>query len=73
MREEQVEIVLKLKAYFSANFLGLADRKDHDLVSYGCDTCGDSTETIEGSEGMSMEAISDVIDKFIETELLEHK
>lgn len=64
-----VLLLRRLKAYFSANFLGLADRKDHQQEYAGCETCGGWSETIEGSEGMSMEKIGDVIEKFIKEEL----
>lgn len=55
------EEILKLKAHISANFMGMADVKDH---SGGCDTCGYGS-TIEGSEAMSMEKISDVFDEYL--------
>ena len=66
MNQETKESLLKLKALISANFLDLADTKDHKQKMSGCDTCGGWSETIQGSHGLSMNKISEIIDTFIE-------
>lgn len=65
MNDIEKTILLKLKAYISSNFLDLSDTCDHEDDS-GCETCGGNLVKIEGTDGMTMNKISDVIDEFIE-------
>lgn len=56
IKEETLE---KLKAFISASFMSLSDRRLDD----GCPTCGDGTEV------MTLEAVREAIEKFKGDEL----
>ncbi len=53
------EVLEKLKAFISANFMGLSDSHLDD----GCPTCGDGTEV------MTLEAVREAIEKSKKDEL----
>ena len=53
LTNEEMVLLDKLKAWFSAHFL-------NDVVEGGCETCGWG-----GLEGMSLERIRETIDDFI--------
>lgn len=58
MTDREKELLVKLKCYFTADFMGIAD--EH---SGGCKTCG-----YGGTSTASLEAIHEAIDDFIKAE-----
>ena len=55
MTKQEKELLGKLKAYFTANFMGIADCEED-----GCETCGCGSIS-----AASLEAINETIDTFI--------
>jgi hypothetical protein len=58
MNEQEEKLLLKLKCFFTATFMGIADHNDG-----GCETCG-----FGGTKCASLEAIHEAIDDFIKEE-----
>lgn len=56
MDKNEEKLLRTLSAYFTTHFMGLSDMHSDG----GCDTCGDGSV-----QGMTLEAITDIIDKFI--------
>ena len=55
MTKKEKELLVKLKCYFTATFMGIAD-----CIEGGCETCG-----YGGTKAASLEAIHEAIDEFV--------